>query len=117
LNRECESRLNESTRIAAHNRLPDALFEAGDSQASTNLCSLCLLAKAFGVAFCKDLSGSDERLSSAMSADAWTSSSTLQSEPYVKKGDKMKLSVEAKVAVAIGALFAALALGTIAQGM
>jgi len=34
-----------------------------------------------------------------------------------KKGAKMKLSVEMKVAVAIGALFAALALGTIAQGM
>jgi hypothetical protein len=34
-----------------------------------------------------------------------------------KKGAKMKLSVEVKVAVAIGALFAALALGTIAQGM
>jgi len=34
-----------------------------------------------------------------------------------KKGTKMKLSVEVKVAVAIGALFAALALGTIAQGM
>jgi len=41
----------------------------------------------------------------------------MESEPYVKKGAKMKLSVEVKVAVAIGALFAALALGTIAQGM
>ena len=49
--------------------------------------------------------------------DGWASSSRVESEPYVKKGAKMKLSVEMKVAVAIGALFAALALGTIAQGM
>jgi hypothetical protein len=69
------------------------------------------------VAFCKNLSGSDERLSSAMCAKAWASSSRVESEPYVKKGAKMKLSVEMKVAVAIGALFAALTLGTIAQGM
>ena len=56
-------------------------------------------------------------MNSAIFAEAWASSNAVESEPYVKKGAKMELSVEMKVAVFIGALFAALTLGTIAQGM
>ena len=51
--------------------------------------------------------------------DAASAASTraVESEPYVKrKGDKMKLSVEAKVAAGVAAAFAALTLGAIAQG-